>query len=73
VEWDDNLGRRWHVLPGVVCQERVRLHPDDIEECDLPGPNEELGDFAAESEENRGYVDEELILAMRAKIRAERN
>lgn len=48
------------------------LHPDDIEECDLPGPDEKLGDFSAESEENRAYVDNVFIPAVQAKVRAMR-
>jgi hypothetical protein len=66
------------IVDGTYCRvlfgkNVFGLHPDDIEECDLPGPDEQLGDFASESEENRRYVDEEFIPAMRAKIQAERN
>jgi hypothetical protein len=66
------------IVDGTYCRVMFGknvfgLHPDDIEECDLPGPDEQLGDFAAESEENRRYVDEVFIPTMRAKIMAERN
>ncbi len=49
------------------------LHPEDIEECELPGPDEELGDWSAKSELNRKYVDEVLIPRMQKKVQAERN
>ncbi len=66
------------IVDGTYCRVLFAknvfgLHPEDIEECDLPGPDEELGDFSAESPENKRYVDEVLIPEARAKIQAERN
>ena len=65
------------VVDGTYCrvmfgQKVFGLSPDDLEECDLPGPDEEVGSFAAESEDNRAFVEGVYIPAMREKIQREK-
>jgi hypothetical protein len=45
------------------------LSPEELEECDLPSADEQLGDFSAESETNRAFVENVFIPTMREKIR----
>lgn len=43
------------------------VSPDDLAECDLPGPDEELGDIAAEA----GYTNEDLDNILLPQLREE--
>jgi hypothetical protein len=56
----------------MMGQRVFGLTPEVIEECDLPGPEDLVGDFAAESEENQAFVEEVVIPTMREKIQKEK-
>lgn len=54
---------------AVIFERQVfGINPDDLEECDLPRPDEPLGALLTEEADIKAHID-----AMRAAILAERN
>lgn len=64
------------VIDGTYCyvmfgQRVFGLSADMIEECDLPGPDDPVGNFAAESPENKAFIEQEYLPKMAERIRRE--